>query len=309
MYKLIKTEDNSFTFYNSLFKDYYHNKKGALSESYFSFLKPIEKFLKEKNNFIIFDIGFGLGYNSFLIKEFLEKNKKNFIIFSFEKDKNLLYLIEKNKDLLPNKEKNKVYNKFIKEIKIFESKIEIELKEKEHYLIIGDVRKEIFKVKKLIENEKFSSYYFIVLHDGFSPNKNKELWSFEFLTNFYGYDIFITYTNHPKVRSSLLLNNFFLFKTNAFGRKNGGTLGLNKKMLINENLFEKENLNIKELLILLTSYGKPYFDFLKIDKLNYLTTNDLKKEKNLFILFSKFFEKLDYLETQKIIKSLLVNKI
>ncbi len=331
-YKLIKTNDGSFSLFNEKYKDYYHNIEGALSESYFSFLLPIKKFLIKFDNFIIFDIGFGLGYNSFLIKRFLKEKKKKFIIFSFEKDKQIIEFIKKNKEILPNKEKNKDYKKFLEEINIIDEKKEkitnkcIDLKGN-HYLIMGDANKTVIQIKKLLklwENEKknkvnsntnlTTNFLKIVLHDGFSPVKNKDLWCFEFLSYFYDFDIFITYTNHPKVRSSLLINNYILFKTKAFGRKNGGTLGIKKENFkkIEKNLLNPKIITVvddKELCILLTKYGKPFFLFSYFENIPILSYHDIKKEKAIFLQIKKIIEKKEYYEKLEIIKKLLIESL
>jgi tRNA U34 5-methylaminomethyl-2-thiouridine-forming methyltransferase MnmC len=312
-YKIIKTADGSYTFFNEEFKDIYHNKKGALSEAYFSFLEPIKKFLKKENKFIVFDIGFGLGYNAFLIKEFLIKENKDFILFSFEKDLDLIQLINENLNLLPNEEKNEEYKKFFNEIIFLKENENLKsLKNKRHYLFLGDARKRILDVKKLIENKFYSNYYKIVLHDGFSPIKNKSLWTFEFLSTFFNFEVFITYTNHAKVRTSLLLNNFYLFKTKAFGRRDGGTLAINKGFCTyykKTNLFYYEQLNEKELSFLLSPYGRPFTDFISFKDLFLFTSNEIKKEKNSFLQFAHLLKNYDYLKSQDIIRNLLVNSL
>jgi len=314
VYELIKTLDNSYTFFNKSFNDIYHNRKGALSEAKFSFLEPIKRFLEKENKFAIFDIGFGLGYNSFLIKNLLISRNKEFVIFSFEKDDKLIKLIEKNLNLLPNEEKNKEYKKFFGNLVFLQKNKEIkEPKKKNHYLLLGDARIRVLEVKKLIESSFFSDYYKIVLHDGFSPIKNKDLWTFEFLSNFFNFDVFITYTNHVKVRSSLLLSNFYLFKTKAFGRKDGGTIAINKKLFSFkkkiEKLFFYELLNEKELCLLLTPYGKPFTEFISLNNSFLLSSNEVKKQKSSFLKFKNLLEKQNYIKKQEFVKDLLIKNL
>ena len=316
VYRLIKTTDNSYTFFNEKFGDVYHNKEGALSEAHFSFLKPLEKFLKEENKFIVFDIGFGLGYNAFLIKEFLIKEEKDFILFSFEKDLGVINLIKRNLDLLPNKEKNKEYKKFFEKVVFLKENEKLkDLKNRKHYLLLGDAKKRVLEVKKLIEGRNFFDYYKIVLHDGFSPIKNKDLWTFEFLSTFFNFEVFITYTNHVKVRSSLLLNDFYLFKTKAFNRKDGGTLALGKKLFkkieYNEikRLFEFKELEEKELVFLLTPYSTPFSEFLKFKNTFLFSSKEVKKESSNFKRFREFLKKKRLFEKERIIKDLLCKNL
>ena len=62
----IKTDDNSYTFYNPVFKQNFHTISGARSEAQKKFIEPaeIEKKIAEKPAIKILDVGFGLGYNA-----------------------------------------------------------------------------------------------------------------------------------------------------------------------------------------------------------------------------------------------------
>ena len=80
--KLIKTKDNSFTFFNEEFQEHYHSISGALEEANKKFIEPLEL----KDGMTILDICFGLGYNTLAA---IEKYKNLKIIanfFKFEED-------------------------------------------------------------------------------------------------------------------------------------------------------------------------------------------------------------------------------
>ena len=57
--KLVKTEDSSITFYNEEVEDHYHSKSGAREEAFEKHAKALN--IKQG---IIFDICFGIGYNT-----------------------------------------------------------------------------------------------------------------------------------------------------------------------------------------------------------------------------------------------------
>jgi len=57
--KLVKTKDDSYTFYSDEYNEGYHSISGALDEALRKFIEPC----KIKNGMKILDVGFGLGYN------------------------------------------------------------------------------------------------------------------------------------------------------------------------------------------------------------------------------------------------------
>jgi len=230
--KIIKTKDGSITLYNEDYKDFYHSREGAIKEALYHFLYPLKTLLKKKNNFNFVEIGYGLGYNALVFNYFLTKNKKDFQYRSIEKDKELFKFIEKNCRLF----KIKNYCSFLKKMK--------------NNIIFEDATK--VNYKKLIKKEKLN----ILIHDGFSPSKNKELWSYEFFKKLKGFDIIITYTNNPKVRIALFLNDFYVLPTFRF--KNSGTLAIKDLKLL--NLLNYRRYSLREFLLLFTNYAKP-FDF------------------------------------------------
>jgi len=58
--KNIITKDGSSTFFNDKVKDYYHSKSGAATEAREKYINA----LKITPNKVIFDICFGMGYNT-----------------------------------------------------------------------------------------------------------------------------------------------------------------------------------------------------------------------------------------------------
>lgn len=154
--RLIKTKDGSYTFYSDKYKETYHSVTGALEESHKKFVEPCNI----KDGMTVLDICFGLGYNSAVA---LSKTKKLRVI-ALEKDRKIL---NKTKDI-------KVLD-WLKEYSIIKKVAkDLEYKDNETYIkiILGDATSTIKKLR-----EKFDAVFL----DPFSPPKNPELWTEEFL--------------------------------------------------------------------------------------------------------------------------------
>ena len=65
MYKVIKTNDGSFSLFDVKMKESYHSKHGAIKEAKHVFLKNGLLSLS-KNEIAILEIGFGTGLNTLL---------------------------------------------------------------------------------------------------------------------------------------------------------------------------------------------------------------------------------------------------
>ncbi len=154
--KLVKTKDNSYTFYSKIYDETYHSVSGALDEALRKFIEPC----KIKDRMKILDIGFGLGYN---VGMALFK-AKNLEIISLEKNKQLLDEIQ---DVMVPDWFKESYDK----VKKCAKNLEYKDKNYEIKILIGDARETI---KEL--NEKFDAVFL----DPFSPKKNPELWTKDF---------------------------------------------------------------------------------------------------------------------------------
>src|SRR5210317_1137125 len=85
--KEVITEDNSITYYNEEAQDHYHTKSGAREEAFEKHAKALK--IDEKENPVIYDMFFGLGYNAAAAIDIL---KDNVTIYCFENDKEILKL-------------------------------------------------------------------------------------------------------------------------------------------------------------------------------------------------------------------------
>lgn len=209
---LVITQDGSYTLVSSAYGEPYHSiSAGAIRECILKFVEPstVLERSKVKSEVKLLDIGFGLGYNlAVAIKHLRDINPKVRIeIVSFEKD--LLQDIP----LLP--EPYRQYHKLL-----LDALPELEKDGISFKLFIGDAR------QKIKEVEGFGAD--AVFHDGFSPYRNPELWSYDFLKEIkqaMAEDGFwVSYTSSLPVRKALHMLSFGIANSRSVGRKRSGTV-------------------------------------------------------------------------------------
>lgn len=210
--ELVDTADGSKTLIHKTYGEPYHSQTaGAVTESLYKFVKPsriLEK-AKEKKVLRILDIGFGLGYNlAVALKHLWEVNPSLRVeIISFEKE------LLKEIPLLPEPYR-KTHEFLLERVPEYDGE-KLSLK-----VLIGDAR------KKIREVEEFKAD--AVFHDAFSPYKNPELWTLDFLSlvkermDERGY--WISYSSSLSVRKSLLTLGFKVGSSREVGRKRKGTV-------------------------------------------------------------------------------------
>ncbi len=155
--KLVKTKDNSYTFFNEEYQEIYHSQTGALEEAQKKYIEP----LGVKDNQIILDICFGLGYNTFAAIE----NAKHIKIIALEKDPKVLEELQ----TLEINGKYDIIKKVARDYYYKDENCEITL-------ILGPAEETIRNIK-----EKFD----VVFLDPFAPRNNPELWTKEFFKEIY----------------------------------------------------------------------------------------------------------------------------
>jgi uncharacterized protein len=253
----IKTEDNSFTFYSPQYKENYHSIAGAASEAENKFIIPskLEEKICQNRSIKLLDIGFGLGYNAVsAIKTSLKLNGK-LSITSLEKDNNTLNMGISlfHKETL----ENKIITSLQKDLVWSDNNNLIKL-------IIGDARKALCKNN--------TTPYDIIFLDAFSPQKNPEMWSYDFLKILYENisddGILITYSSAFPIRGALIRCGFHIGTTVPFGRKKGGTVASKKGHNIEIPLDEKD-LNIITKSTAGAPYRDPYLDWTAKKIFNY----------------------------------------
>ena len=251
-FKKIETADGSYTLYHPKFKESYHSvSAGAVEESLKKFLIPSQLLEKAKDlkEVSILEVGFGLGYNlTVAAVELLEKNPNLKIrYFGFEKEIN---------PLLESLKLPKPYGEFYEKLKreVLKGNLNFPIGNVEINILLGDARKEIENLKGL----KFDA----VFHDAFSPKRNPELWTLEFLEKLKELlkeeGFWVSYSTALPVRKSLYLLGFKIYNTKPVGRKSPGTAATLKGKPLNESVYP---LTQKEFEKLLTSpRAIPYRD-------------------------------------------------
>ena len=197
--KLIQTKDKSYTFFNEEYQEIYHSQTGALEEAQKKYIEP----LGVKDNQVILDICFGLGYNTFAAIE----NAKHLKIIALEKDPKVLEDLQ----TLDIKGNYNIIKKVAKDYYYKDDNYEIKL-------ILGPAEETIKKVK-----EKFD----IVFLDPFAPRNNPELWTEEFFKEIYskmkkGAKL-ATYSCARKIRDNLKSAGFKVIDGPNVGRRGPST--------------------------------------------------------------------------------------
>lgn len=209
---LIRTQDGSLTLWSGEFGEPYHSvSAGAIREALEKFVLPsrITEKAVVRGKVRILDVGFGLGYNlAVALRGIREANPKAEIeIISLERrlPENVPLLPEPYRrfhetvlNLLPEGERDGIYLK----------------------VLLGDGR------------ERLRGLYGFgadaVFHDPFSPYRNPEMWSLEFLRivrdNIKPEGYWVSYTSSLPVRKALKELGFRVGASEPVGRRRGGTV-------------------------------------------------------------------------------------
>ncbi|MDW8097665.1 MAG: MnmC family methyltransferase, partial [Aquificaceae bacterium] len=207
---IARTEKGDFTLLSPKYGEPYHSlSAGAVGECLEKFLLPsrlLQKAEKQKRVSLL-DVGFGLGYNvAVAIKKIRDVNPRAEIeILSLEKE------LPQEVPPLPG-EYRAIHERLWNRLPEFEDG-GVSFK-----LLLGDARERIREVE---------GFFDAVFHDAFSPYRNSEMWSLEFLSHLKrlmgGESIWVSYTSALPVRKALRMLGFKLSSTRSVGRKRGGT--------------------------------------------------------------------------------------
>ena len=235
------TKDGSITYYNEEAGDYYHSKSGAKEEA----VEKHAKSLNIKPKKIIFDVCFGLGYNTAAALDIGPAT-----VYCFENDKNILKkILEIDADFKSFKiikefingflNGNNVYEKFCENEKTRQNlsslvKPETKVSNFTNYekdgvkliMLFGDAREQIKKVK-----EKADYVFF----DPFSPAKVPEMWTEEFFKDIRNKmengGKLSTYSCAGWVRNNMQNAGFEVMDGPIIGRKSPSTICIAHRMI------------------------------------------------------------------------------
>ena len=161
----VRSEDGSFTAYSAEYDEHYHSTKdGALNESLCKHVLPALKHTQDRDEIVILDICFGLGFNTLATLHALKGSGKKVKIYSPELDEALVRSLE-----------NFVYPKEFDDFKA----VILALSREQYYasenmeitLVLGDAR-------EFVKNTQVE--FDIVYQDAFSPKSNPLLWTSEY---------------------------------------------------------------------------------------------------------------------------------
>ncbi len=237
---VVQTQAGDYTLIHLFYREPYHSiSAGAVRECLEKFLEPsgllekAEKFKKVR----ILDIGFGLGYNiAVAIKKLRDINPFLEIeILSFEKE------LPQSVPPLPEE-----FAKFHK--LLWDNLPEFERDGIRFRLYLGDARQSILEISEFSADAVF--------HDGFSPYRNPELWTFDFLSQIKRLisqeGTWVSYTSSLPVRKALKELGFGICTTKGVGRKRGGTKAC---LLCEDSLSEEERIKLST-----SPYALPFLD-------------------------------------------------
>lgn len=199
---LVLCEDGSHTLYSHDFDEPYHSTKdGALHESLEKHVKPALDIKQTREELVILDICFGLGYNTFSTLYYIKKHKlkTKVHILSPEFDEDLVHSLE-------HFNYPKEYEEIADIIKAVANSLTYEDEQFRIDILIGDARESIKKIKQKID---------IVYQDAFSPAHNPLLWTREWFEDVRAVcaedAILTTYSTAAAIRLGLYENGFFIF--------------------------------------------------------------------------------------------------
>ncbi len=210
--EIVKTEDGSVTLWSHEFGEPYHSlSAGAVRECVEKFITPsrVEEFAGREGRVKVLEVGFGIGYNVALLVFTLRRlNPGVYIeVVSLERQfpEQIPLLPEPYRDLhrmvlnlLPSGEREGLNLK----------------------VLLGDARERIDEVAGFGADAVF--------HDPFSPYRNPDMWSLDFLRKvkltLKEEGFWVSYTSSLPVRKALRELGFSLGSTRPVGRRRGGTV-------------------------------------------------------------------------------------
>ena len=244
VFQSVKTEDGSLSLYHPKYRQHFHTLAGASSEAEKKFVEAVKlrQLLEKQGKLKLLDIGFGLGYNAVAAVNAAESVKSGKLkITTLEND---IQVLSVSLDLFDDGSLHKEILKSLLDTGRWQGNFA------EIYLIVGDARNSVLELE-----DKFDCIFM----DGFSPDKNPELWTYDFIRELTRRlepkGRIVTYSSAYPVRGAMLRCGLYVGQTDAFGRKRSGTIAAFEKDDSFDSLSQKE-LN----LILKSSAGTAYRD-------------------------------------------------
>lgn len=208
--KQIRTTDNSYTIYSEKYNEEYHCKICALEEAFKKFVEP----LNLKPGVRLLDIGFGIGYTAGAAIQTAHKIK----IISLENDPEILKEVQNIKVPYWFTGTYSIIQKAAANLFYKDESVEIKI-------ILGNAQETI----KTLPADKESRFDAVIL-DPFSPPKNPELWTKEFLQEVYNRmekrAVLTTFSCAAMVRKNLSELGFEVKDGPTVGRRTPSTIAV-----------------------------------------------------------------------------------
>ena len=239
-FERVPTADGSATLYHPEFRQNFHSRAGAATEAEKKFVLParLRERLAAGNPVRLLDVGFGLGVNCAAAL----RCGGELEIITLEYDPRVLSAARR------------LYPEGRLEARLIEtlaSGTEFREANCRARLIPGDARDAV----RMLEPESFD----VIFQDGFSPDCNPELWSYDFvraLAKLLKRDgVMVSYSSAYPYRGALLRVGLAVGESEPFGRKRGGTVAAFNPTLLPIPLQEKER-----GIVLHSTAGVPYRD-------------------------------------------------
>ncbi len=227
----VTTADGSPTLYHPGFRQHFHSLAGAATETVRKFLEPVrlEERLSSGGELRLLDVGFGLGCNVAGAIRAAERVRGGFLrITSLEIDPGVLAAAA---GIHPADSPEARLIGALARDGFFETEFS------RTELVFGDAR---HSVAGLPEQVKFD----LIFQDGFSPDCNPELWSYDFIRllvrRLAPGGAVASYCSAFPYRGALLRAGLSVGESPPFGRKRGGTVAAFDGGLLPLPLPEKE---------------------------------------------------------------------
>ncbi|MFP4568366.1 MAG: MnmC family methyltransferase [Candidatus Woesearchaeota archaeon] len=212
------TQDGTITYRNNDVDETYHSHSGAEAEAREKYAKQVQKYLNEKDEIVIYDACFGLGYNSAATIDLIQSKKLR--IYCFENDIKILSKIPFLNANFQSYSKIKSFiHKFLtqKEPEQLSSNLELRM-------VHGDIK------KRIKEKREKADY---ILYDPFSPTKQPDLWTKEIFKDLYSqmteHAYLFTYSCARHARDNMRTAGFEVIDGPIIGRRSPSTIAIKKQ--------------------------------------------------------------------------------
>ena len=208
----VPTADGSFTFWHPDYREHYHSKNGASSESEIKFISPSRLEDRLRHGPVrLLDIGFGLGGNAFAaLRRAVACASHPLEIHSLENDPDAL---ERGKVVTRDPEEQRWFQKLEEQGTLHLPQVELTL----HAI---DFRESA----QVFSGQTFDLFF----HDPFSPMKNPQGWTLELFDSFRTLAAdsacLLTYSEAWAVRAGLQRAGWTVGETPGRGSHRGGTI-------------------------------------------------------------------------------------